>query len=975
MKPTSPTPHDPLDELLAAAVHGELTAAQRVELDALLQHDPAARAAHQEIQTMHDLLEKNHREVKPDPNFEDRMISGVRRKVREKSQRETAWGSALFLWRGLVAMARRPSWTAYVTAAAVILIFAGIGFVPLTKEINSARSQVPAQDQLQIANGGLITKADLYYRTGQYDQAIAAAKKVLTDDPYNASAAKVFEKSEAAKLQFASTAGTNANADGLRRIEQTWSQPTPTENDTRLVTKSGEQSVVMDLKVPPVSVTAPPTSDLAINAIKPCPAFITQTQSEVSSYAMPAPVSAPPLMPVAAPVTADDAVDKNELAVAAAPAATREAPATTAPINALSGATKLKSGNDLKRVIQQPDMAYQDQEKKGVTLSGYVDASRTYQFAGVSENAPAAPRGTAVQSANAASALAAAPQLTRKLIRDATLDLEVKAYQPTVDTITDLAKADGGYLDSSNSQRGGNGKLQGAVIAKVAPDKLDAFLLKLRELGTLKNQSVSTEDVTKDYYDTEARLDNSRRMETQLQELLKRDNGKVSELLQVERELGRVRGDIEQMQGQLKLYDFQVQYATVTISVAEKDLNKAAAYLLQEHDQFALFVHDVEAAFSQAKAAADTYKAQILNADLEHESDSTMNATLAFSVPPEQVDAFLAKVKGLGRVDNFTRTTNRVANDGGDSDEPADETRTDKDRAQVQLTIHADDESPRQQTQLAIASTADIDTQAQQLKDGAAASGAAVTASSFERETDGTETATLTFRLPLAKVGDFMPVLEKLGRVESLAVHRDDQPGQAAADANAPAEIDLRLHNVAAASFENEPPRQATQLAVISTGNVDVQAQQVKGDALKAGVTVTSSTFNRSPDGVEQAALTFRLPLAQAAGFTADLEKLGKIESLAIQRNDVPGPNSTDPNAPAEISLTLHDEPAIVAENRGFWPTMRHLFGGGVTAFLHSVETIGVLAAFLAPWLAAGFGVAFLTRRAYVAYRLRKTAA
>ncbi len=467
----------------------------------------------------------------------------------------------------------------------------------------------------------------------------------------------------------------------------------------------------------------------------------------------------------------------------------------------------------------------------------------------------------------------------------------------------------------------------------------------------------------------QARLDNSRRMETQLQELLKRDNGKVSELLQVERELGRVRGEIEQMQGQLKLYDFQVQYATVTISVAEKDLNKAAAYLLQEHDQFALFVHDVESAFAQAKAAADTYKAQILNADLEHGSDNTMNATLAFSVPPDQVDAFLAKVKGLGRVDNFTRTTNRVANDGGDSDEPADETRTDKDRAQVQLTIHADDESPRQQTQLAVASTGDIDTQAQQLKDGAAASGATVTASSFQRATDGTETATLTFRLPLAQVGAFMPQLQKLGRVESLSVQRNDQPGQATADANAPAEIDLTLHNVAAASIENETPRQQTQLAIISTGNVDAQAQQVKSDALHAGVSVTSSTFSRSPDGTEQAALTFRLPLAQAADFTATLEKLGHIESLAVQRNDVTGPNSTDPNAPAEISLTLHNEPALVAENRGLWPTLRHLLGGSVTAFLHSVETIGVLAAFLAPWLAAAAVLAFAARRLWVLHQ------
>ena len=136
-----------------------------------------------------------------------------------------------------------------------------------------------------------------------------------------------------------------------------------------------------------------------------------------------------------------------------------------------------------------------------------------------------------------------------------------------MDQITALTKSAGGYVDTSNSQKGGNGKLQGTVVVKVLPQNLDSFLFKLRDLGQLQNQSVSTDDVTKDYIDTQARLDNSRKMEAQLQDLLKRTNGKVSELLQVERELARVRGEIEQMQGQLKLYDFQVQYATVTMNM------------------------------------------------------------------------------------------------------------------------------------------------------------------------------------------------------------------------------------------------------------------------------------------------------------------------------------------------------------------------------------------------------------------------
>ncbi len=280
----------------------------------------------------------------------------------------------------------------------------------------------------------------------------------------------------------------------------------------------------------------------------------------------------------------------------------------------------------------------------------------------------------------------------------------MKSFQAAMDQVAALTKSAGGYVDTSNSQRGGNGKLQGAVVVKVLPQNLDDFLLKLRDLGQLKNQTLKTDDVTKAYFDTQARLENSRRMETQLQELLKHDNGKVSDLLQVERELGRVRGEIEQMQGELKLYDFQVQYATVTMQVQEKDLNKAAAYLLKEQDNFSLFATDVEATFQMARRAAEDAKAQILQANLNHNSGSNVTADLDVMVAPDRIDTFLAQVKALGRIANFTRQTQRVAKDGGDSDQPADQTLTEKDKVQVHLAIQSDDES-RKQVALTVVTT------------------------------------------------------------------------------------------------------------------------------------------------------------------------------------------------------------------------------------------------------------------------------
>ena len=904
MKTTS-HPHDPLDELLAAAVHGELTAAQRAELDALLQNDPAARAAYQEILAMHDLLERNHNEAKPDPAFEDRMISGVRRKARaDATPRETPWESALVLWRAIKwPFVARPAWT-FATALTIVVVALVLALGPITSSREKARQVMAMLDQSQMKQAEAEAQ-------GKSTVVVPTSTVAMTPpSPPQGNAASAWNSNwlaEKEKEQHAIALPDMSSALAARRTT---------------VTAAAAQATPM---------AAPAGSDFADN----------QSVQQQSPNAIEGHIDYGKQINNGRVVT-----DLNSVRIANK--ALNPAPQSAA----ITDDFRTDAGSSVGRTL-------------AVTAPSAPTAPALPEDS--DETAKAAPVTTAANKP------APAPD-TRKLIRDAQLDLEVKSYQKTVDAITELGRGAGGYLDSSNSQRGGNGKLQGTVVVKVLPENLDAVLLKLRDLGEVKNQSVSTQDVTKDYYDTQARLDNSHRMEAQLQLLLQHTNGKVSDLLQVERELERVRGDIEQMQGQLKLYDFQVQYATITITVAEKDLNKAAAYLLQEHDQFSLFVHDVEDAFTQAKTAATTFKAEILNANLQHDSGNSMSATLAFSVPPDQIDGFLAQVKSLGRVDNFTRTTQRVANDGGDPDQPADETRTEKDHVQVQLAIRADDESPRQQTQLAIASTGDIDAQAQQLKDDAVKAGAAVIASNFERAPDGTETATISFRIALSKVGDLMPTVEKLGRVETLTVQRNDRPDQAAADPGAPAEIDLRLHNVPAIRFEDEQPRQATQLAIASTGDVDAQAQQVKSDALQAGMAVTSSTFERQPDGTEQAALTFRLPMTKAADFTATLEKLGKVESLAVQRNDVTGPNSTDPNAPAEISLTLHNEPAVVADDRGFWPTLRHTFGGGIEAFLTSVQTIGVLVAFVFPWAVALVIVAWAARRIYVAYFSRPRA-
>src|SRR5437763_6375590 len=206
-----------------------------------------------------------------------------------------------------------------------------------------------------------------------------------------------------------------------------------------------------------------------------------------------------------------------------------------------------------------------------------------------------------------------------------------------------------------SSKKLAKGKLRCEVIVTLLPEYLDRLLQKIRGLGELKNQTLGTEDVTKAYFDTDARLKNAHVMEQRLIDMLKIKTGKVSDLLQVEKELGRVREEIEKMQGELKYWDSQVQFATVTISLTEKNMEEPAAFLIRERAQLALYAPDVEKIYNEIKnlASSRSRGMQITNAQLNRDYSGRVSAQMSILIAPEESDGVIGRVKAFGRVENF----------------------------------------------------------------------------------------------------------------------------------------------------------------------------------------------------------------------------------------------------------------------------------------------------------------------------------
>ncbi len=115
---------------------------------------------------------------------------------------------------------------------------------------------------------------------------------------------------------------------------------------------------------------------------------------------------------------------------------------------------------------------------------------------------------------------------------------------------------------------------------RVPAPELSAALGELRGLGRVEVETQSGEEVTQQHADLLARLENSRETEQRLRGLLAQHTGKIDEVLQVEEEIDRVRGEIEGMETEQKILEHRVDFATVDLELNEEykeQLNPQAA--------------------------------------------------------------------------------------------------------------------------------------------------------------------------------------------------------------------------------------------------------------------------------------------------------------------------------------------------------------------------------------------------------------
>lgn len=191
-------------------------------------------------------------------------------------------------------------------------------------------------------------------------------------------------------------------------------------------------------------------------------------------------------------------------------------------------------------------------------------------------NQAAQPPGTllAAVSAKQGTGTAASPALASafaslKLIRSAQIAMEVARYEQAAEEVARLAESFGGYLAGAQAARAAQGRQAGTVTIRIPSDRFGAALAAFRGLGTVRNETVATQDVTKEYADLETRLHVKRDTALRLRELLRTRTADLPDVLNAERELARVTEEIEQMEGERRFYDHQVALSTITLALSE----------------------------------------------------------------------------------------------------------------------------------------------------------------------------------------------------------------------------------------------------------------------------------------------------------------------------------------------------------------------------------------------------------------------
>ena len=231
----------------------------------------------------------------------------------------------------------------------------------------------------------------------------------------------------------------------------------------------------------------------------------------------------------------------------------------------------------------------------------------------------------------------------RKIISTGNITVEVEDVPGAVTAVEAIVEGMGGYVEQLSSS-GGDEFPYASLTIRVPQGQFASAYDRIRGLGDVLNEHQGSEDVSEQFIDLEARLNSAKREEQSFLNLLGRA-GTVSDVLTIERELARVRSDIERYQGQLDFLSRRVDLSTIWVELVPEE----GPFIEPPFANLLLTVDDVQGSLDRVRGIIASYDGDIRGGTI-YDEDGEQRADLNARVFYDDFRDILNELERVGDV-------------------------------------------------------------------------------------------------------------------------------------------------------------------------------------------------------------------------------------------------------------------------------------------------------------------------------------
>ncbi len=533
----------------------------------------------------------------------------------------------------------------------------------------------------------------------------------------------------------------------------------------------------------------------------------------------------------------------------------------------------------------------------------------------------------------------------RKIIRTGEMDFEIDSYKVAVNTITRLiVQIKGAFVADSKSAQMKSGKIQGYMVVRMPPQFLDQFILDLDrdlgKIGELKTERLNSQDVTKQFTDTESALKAARTMEERLLNIIKTGKGEIKDLIVAENALGEWRTKIEKMEGELRYYANQVSLSTLTISLSEREPKAQFTLIAAENVTMRLEVDDVKQAHRSAEKAVFDAKGRIVRSEVKQHAAGQVEAILHAEVPPATKDTFRDIVKKLGILSQDESQFQQEAR--GSAGKPTEAVKPKEQDARLELSFYnLANVKPRQSATLRIAA-ANVPVAYQKLHDAIARAKGQVRDTNLDENDKRNISAIIDFTILTADKETKETLDKALEEAGPLLSRHNTQTR------NTELASERKFgYYVTLVSTANIQPREKTDLK-LEVQTVDEAAMKLKERAAAVQGRLVDSRTQFRPSGETAATLEFDVPLKSKDVLLRQFKEVG-VKLIGQEEERFPTAPDND-LAIARIKVEIIGPNPIVPSDEGFGSYLRTGFYRSFQILATSVMLIIIGASVILPW-------------------------